>query len=141
MLSLLASFFFLAAQTIDGDMSRQDQKETGLYKLTDKQKLALQKWIDNNYAKKDLPLAAKTTKSAPVLEDNYNNGSLIRLSDSSTWEIDPADTPITQGWITPVEIIVSPSNDPHYPYTLTNSLTQSKVRAKKATNTPRPSNK
>lgn len=138
MLMLFASFILLAAQTIDTDMSRQEQKETGLYKLTDKQKSALQKWIDANYTKKETPLAVAqaAAKSQPVLQDNLNSGRYIRLSDSSTWEINPDDTPITQGWITPVEILVSQSGDQNYPYFLTNSLTESKVRAKKVTSVP-----
>lgn len=143
MFLLFASFILLAAQAIDADMSRQDQKETGVYKLTDKQKTALQKWIDNNYTKRETPLAVAQTpkKAQPVLQDNLNSGRYIRLSDSSTWEIHPDDTPITQGWITPVEILVSPSGDQNYPYFLTNSLTESKVKAKKATNIPSSSNK
>ncbi len=142
MFMLIASFSLLAAQMLDTDMSRQDQKETGLYKLTDKQKLALQKWIDSNYMRKDSPLAATTgAKNQATLEDNINNGRYLRLSDSTSWEIKSEDTPITQGWITPVDIYVSQSGNADYPYILTNSLTESKVRAKKISAIPSSSNK
>ncbi len=138
MMLLIATFTLLAAQVIDTDMSRQDQKDTGIYKLTDKQKSSLQQWIDNNYTKRDAPLAAAQTpkKGQPVLQDNIGNGRYIRLSDLSAWEINPEDTPITQGWITPVEIHVSKSGDANYPFMLTNSLTESKVRAKKISSVP-----
>lgn len=140
MLLFLASFSLLAAQTFDADMSRQIQKETGIYKLTDKQKSLFQRWLDANYAKRETPLADDTETApapAPVLQDNINNGRYIRLSDSSTWEINAEDTPITQGWITPVEILVSKNDDLDYPYLLTNSLTGSKVRAKKISSIPK----
>lgn len=143
MLLFAATLSLLAAQVIDTDMSRQDQKETGIYKLTDKQKSALQQWIDNNYAKREEPLAVaeKPKKGQPILQDNISSGRYIRLSDSSSWEINPEDTPITQGWITPVEIQISKSGDANYPYVLTNSLTESKVRAKKISKIPGSSNK
>lgn len=137
MFMLIASFSLLAAQMLDTDMSRQDQKETGLYKLTDKQKLALQNWIDNHYTRRDSPLAATTiSKNQAILEDNLYNGRYLRLSDSTSWEIKSEDTPITQGWITPVDIYVSQSGNADYPYILTNSLTNSKVRAKKISAVP-----
>ena len=79
--------------------------------------------------------------TTPLMQENLKNGHYVRLSDDSLWEIDPADTSITQGWITPVEIVVTPSKDAAYPFTLKNSLTGSTVRARKAqkvaTPTPR----
>lgn len=78
----------------------------------------------------------KAETKAPVLQESLNNGHYIRLSDNSLWEIDPKDTALTQSWITPVEIIISPSQDPNYPYQLTNTLTGSTVHAKRVTNLP-----
>jgi hypothetical protein len=76
---------------------------------------------------------SKTSKkqSTPTIMETLNNGKYIRLTDNSTWEIHPKDTPLTQSWIFPVEIIAAPSNDADYPYTLTNSLTGSRVRARR----------
>jgi hypothetical protein len=136
-MSIFLAFALLAAQVIDYDMNRQQQKETGVYKLTTKQKQALQEWIDAHYAKREEPLPIRGSSTNAVLSENLYNGHYIRLSDRSTWEINPEDTPLTQGWITPAEIIVSQSGDPNYPYKLTNSLTGSSVKAKKASNTPR----
>ncbi len=83
-------------------------------------------------------IAKAETKSNPILQENLNNGHLIRLSDNSLWEINPKDTPITQSWITPVEIIATPSQDPNYPYQLTNSLTKSTVLARRVENSSLP---
>jgi hypothetical protein len=81
---------------------------------------------------------AQSPKSPPpVLQENLKNGHYIRLSDNSLWEINPSDTPITQGWITAVEIKVAPSQDTAYPFTLTNTLTGSSVKARKAQSLPR----
>jgi hypothetical protein len=78
----------------------------------------------------------KPKVAGPILQENLKNGSYIRLSDGSLWNIRPEDAPITQGWITPVEINATPSGDKDYPYTLTNSLTGSSVKAKKVTSVP-----
>ena len=82
------------------------------------------------------PSAAKVKNNlSPTIQENLNNGRFIRLSDDSLWEINPKDTPITQGWITPVEITVAPSDDANYPFRLTNSLTRSSVLARRASKT------
>ncbi len=138
---IFLAFALLASQTLDYDMSRQQQKDTGVYKLTTKQKKALQDWIDANYAKRDTPLEIASNEKNAVISENLYNGRYIRLSDQSTWEINPDDTPLTQGWITPVEIVVSQSGDPQYPYKLTNSLTGSSVKAQKVSKLPKASAK
>jgi hypothetical protein len=131
----------LAAQTLD--MTAEDQQNTGLSKLTEEEKGALEAWIDLRYVRHGEPMAqvaiaqTKVKQKNPILQDVLNNGRYIRLSDHSTWEIDPQDTPISQGWITPVEIIVAAASDRStYPYTLTNSLTGSSIHARKASSVP-----
>lgn len=135
MMILMVSFL-LAAQALDFDMTPQDRKKTGVSKLNEQEKLSLQEWIDNHYAKREQPLATPGKQAHPVIQDVLNNGRYIRLSDSSLWEIHPNDTPITQGWISAVEIIQTQSTDSNYPVKLTNSLTGSSVRARKASAVP-----
>jgi hypothetical protein len=117
--------------TFISSMPPDEIKKTGIEKLSLEEKKALDKWIKENYLKKSI---SKNKKQGPVLQENLNNGRLIRLTDNSLWEIRPADTPITQGWITPVEIQVTSTDDPIYLYHLTNTLTGSIVKAKKQSN-------
>jgi hypothetical protein len=136
MILLLATL--LAVEVIDLDMTPQDKKSTGVFKLRDKEKARLQQWIDSHYEKRAQPLAQKPPILVkPMISENFYNGKYIRLSDGSLWNIRPQDTPITQGWITSVEIIIEPSQDPDYPNKLTNTLTGSSVLAKKATELPK----
>jgi hypothetical protein len=132
---LVAAVSLVAAFDTDIDMTAQDIQQTGISKLSKQEKAALQTWIDKNYTKKGLAQGSKTGKkqAGPILQDNLKNGHLIRLSDGSLWEINPIDTPITQGWVTAVEIKIESSGDAVYPYKLTNSLTGSSVMARKAT--------
>jgi hypothetical protein len=122
--SLLA--FALLATSFELEMSPQDQRDTGIYKLSEKEKGALQEWVKNNYTK---PAAAPNLpkQKNPSLVENLNNGSYLRLTDGSIWNIRPQDTLISQGWITEVEVVITPSSDLQYPYKLTNSLSKSSV--------------
>jgi len=122
-----------AEEALDLNMTAQERKQTGVYKLTSKEKAALQRWIDAHYDQRSTPFAtAEIPKEHAVLTENLYNGRYIRLSDQTLWEIRPSDINLTLGWITSVEIIVTRSNNPDYPYKLTNSLTGSSVYAKPA---------
>lgn len=118
-----------AAVTFGSNMSQEEKKQTGIAKLTIQERATLQEWIEEHYAKK---VVAQNKGSSPVIEAVLKRGRFIRLSDETLWEIDPQDTLITQSWITPSEINVAENTDDDYPYSLTNSLTGSKVRARKA---------
>ena len=136
MIPLLLAFSSLTStQPIDHEMSAKDKKHTGVYKLTDKEKASLQEWIDNNYAKREAPLQAPLEEHG-TLSENLRSGTYIRLSTGSLWKINPKDVPVTQGWITPVEIKISQSGDREYPIKLTNTLTGSSVRAIKIEELP-----
>lgn len=125
MYSLFAAFILAA---FDSGMSVEEMRQTGMVKLSAQEKIALETWINQRYSKN---LIAQNSKKGPILQENLKNGSYIRLTDNSLWEIDPNDTPVTQGWITPVEIKVTASDDSNYPYNLTNTLTGSTVKARK----------
>lgn len=129
----MLAILIAAAITFDASMmSDEEMEQTGIAKLTIQERMALQDWIEEHHSKK---VVAQNKKSGPILQEIIKGGRYIRLSDNSLWEIAVSDTPITQGWITPTEIKVAPSNDPEYPYTLTNSLTGSTVKARKAQST------
>jgi hypothetical protein len=118
----------LASATIY--MTPQQKEQTGLSKLTKKEQTALEEWIYNHYEKRAYPLLSpKKAGRRPHIEENFNGGRQIRLSDDTCWKIHPSDAPIAQGWITPVEIGISESGESEYPHRLTNSLTGSSIRA------------
>lgn len=131
LIGLLVFLLPFAAELFDLEMDPRERKRTGVSKLTDKEKASLHRWIDARYQKREEPLMLDTIDKHGQLEANLYNGRQIRLSDHTTWNIRPCDTSVSQGWITPVDIIVSPSDDPEYPYILTNSLTGSSIHAQK----------
>jgi hypothetical protein len=131
-----------SAEILDHTMSHQERKKTGVSKLTDKEKAALQRWLDTHYEKRKSPLLQEGTDRHAVLQENMCHGQFIGLSDQTLWEIYPEDVPIAQGWITPVDIIVANRDSAEYGYQLTNSLTGSCLRAKKIEKLPpKPSQK
>ena len=134
-LGALTLFFYatplLSLEILDHNMDGSEKKKTGVYKLSDKEKSLLQKWIDTHYEKRARPLIQQTTDKHPILQETLRNGRFIKLSDQTLWEISLEDSSIAQWWITPVEIIISQTSHPDYPYTLTNSLTESCLKAKK----------
>lgn len=81
-------------------------------------------------------VATNVSKSRPIVSEVLQSGHYLRLSDGSLWNIRSQDTPLSHSWITAVEIIITPSGDPEYPFKLTNSLTGSSVLAKKVEKIP-----
>ncbi len=138
---LVALSTLLAAELLDHNMSTQERKKTGVYKLTDKEKATLQQWIDTHYEKRSAPLEQEGADQRAALQENLNNGTYIRLANGTLWNIRPADVNIAQGWITAVDILISQSGDPTYPYKLTNSLTGSSILARRADKLPPRSSK
>lgn len=114
-------------------MSIEEQLQTGINKLSSQETANLQGWIDRNYQRRESAFSGRKKDTTPVMEQNLNSGRVIKLSDNTYWEINPTDTPITQGWITAAEIQVKPDpSNQVYPYILTNGITGSSVRARKA---------
>lgn len=135
---IIAMSHVVGAQALDYDMSAQERKQTGVFRLSDKEKAALQTWIDTHYEKRSQPIAQEAAQQQKsMLQENLRSGRYLRLADGSLWSIHPSDTNIALGWITPVDIIITQSGDSAYPYKLTNSLTGSSIRAKKVQELPK----
>ncbi len=141
MIAILALFF--AAAALDSEMSEQDRKNTGVYKLSDKEKAALQQWIDANFQKKGAVGESAPPQNVkggtPTLSENLLNSQYLRLSDGTLWNVRPEDVPIAQSWITPVEIVVSQSSSAFYPYKLTNKVSGTSILVRKADKLPQAS--
>lgn len=133
---LLAAASLFSPEALDYEMSTQEKKLTGVSKLTDKEKAALQRWIDSRYEKREVAVAKNLAEKHPTLSENLKNGNYLRLSDDTLWEIRPQDNALSQGWITPAEIVITQSGDAQYPSKLTNSITGSSVFAKKVEAVP-----
>ncbi len=118
-------------------MTPGEERNTGVHKLTPEEKKALQKWINKHHVKRP----GTNANEYPLISEVINGGAYLKLSDNSLWEVLPSDWPISQSWITPVEIIPEKVPDSEDLYTLTNSLTGSKVRAKKISSMPKPEEK
>lgn len=131
LLLTLALSSLLAVEVLDVEMNPEERKQTGISKLSDKEKAHLLTWIDQYYVKREIPLAEKPLPQKSPLQENLQNGNYIRLADKTTWNIRPQDVPIVQGWITPIDISISQSGDPTYPYRLTNTVSGSSVLARK----------
>ncbi len=113
---------------IDDVMSRDDQKKTGISTLNHNQRQALEQWLNDH-------VVMKTAENAPIKESslalNLNQGKKLQLSDGSVYEINPADTVITQSWLTPFPILIYQSGDPAYPIKLVNKNDGTAVKARK----------
>lgn len=134
------AFCLFAAGSIDSEMSSTEKKATGIYKLNDQEKMALQQWINAHYQKKvskDAGALFNPVKGVnPTLSENLMNSQYLRLSDGTLWNVRVEDVPIAQAWITPVEITVSKSENPFYPYKLTNQVSGTSILVRKADKLP-----
>ena len=100
------------------------QKKYGIYGLNPDQKSQLAGWLET--------VAKKAPSMQPsTLSLNIAGGQYIQLDDGTVWEINPKDQNTTQGWLSPVSIVVSKSQNQVYPYRLYNTATGSAVTAKK----------
>jgi hypothetical protein len=106
-------------------MSQDDQRKTGVSQLTDMQKQELEKWVNDKFV-----LKASQAATPLTLQQNFQNGTQLQLSDGSIYEIAPSDRAKTTFWLTPIAMTVTQSTDPMYPVLLTNTLTGVAVRAK-----------
>lgn len=131
----------LASQVIEMDMDAIDKKNTGIYKLSDQEKTKLNQWIEDRYQKKISAAPKNNVLTPPTVSEIIRNGQALRLSDNSLWQIHPQDTLISGEWISAAPIQIEKTNDPKYPYKLTNTLTGSSVRAKKISQPQTPAKK
>lgn len=141
LLSLAAAslaFTHLHAKQImlDDVMTREEQKKTGVYNLSPKEKIELENWLNRTFVLKDQ--GAPTEQAQLYLSININNGQKLQLSDESIWEIAPADVQTAAVWITPFPVKIVPSNDPNYPSLIVNTNTGISVKARRLESTPPP---
>lgn len=120
---------------LDDVMSKQEQKEMGISRLTYQQKLKLEAWLNEHCMMKPTP--SEGTCEAPKEETqeltvslNIQGGRRLQLSDGSLWEIAPNDIPNASFWVLPIPVKIAPSNDVKFPNLLINQQTGISVRAR-----------
>ncbi len=135
---LLISSNLQAGQIIlDQVMSEDEQKKTGVSKLTPKEKIALETWLNKTFT---LQVQNQQTATELSLSININNGQKLQLSDNSIWEIAPSDVPTSALWITPFAVKLVPSNDLQYPFLIVNTNTNVSVKARRLPTSNLPQN-
>ena len=131
---LVLSIPLSARITLSDTMSIQMQKKTGVIDLSYQQKLALEQWLNDNFALKNQPEAKKKDDTQVYLSENINNGQKLELSDGSVWEVQPEDVNKASFWITPFPLEFLPNEDPldnaEYPKKILNKYTGVTVRVK-----------
>ena len=115
--------------SLENYMSLEDQKTTGVIRLTTEQKNALASWLGKHGCfslvnEEDMIHALK-------ISINVYGGKIIQLSDNSVYEIAKEDQIISAGWLSAIPIKVTSSNDENYPFVLTNLRNRTFVKAKK----------
>ncbi len=114
---------------LDTVMSEEEQKKTGITKLSFQEKLALEDWLNKTFVLKVQEEKPQTPLSLSI---NIDNGKKLLLSDNSVWEIAPDDLKTSAIWITPFPVKITPSNNPNYPFIITNTNSGMSVKARKA---------
>lgn len=129
--AILYSNKLFSAVEFDQLMTVDEQKKTGVAKLSDSQKKALEAWIDSKFVLK----TAETHAATISLQENRMNGTQLLLSNNELYEIAPTDRAQASSWLS-VIVTVSTSGDPNYPWKLTNTVTKTSVKGKLLPMTP-----
>lgn len=135
-LLLVATTTAQAAIFLSDTMSKETEKKTGINQLSYEQKLALEKWLNDNFELKSMEASLRS--HAPIyLSENSGNGTSLELSDGSVWEVAPKDRMKASYWIVPfpLRIIenVDPSDKEEYPKVIVNENTGVRVKVKMTT--------
>ncbi len=135
-LLLLAHGAMNADIVIDDYMDTAQREKTGISKLNKNEIILLEGWLNKNFVPKNQAPAANEL----FLSENLSNGSLLKLSDGSIYEVNPQDIPLSSLWITPFPMEVTMTSDPNYPFLLMNKNTNTMVHARKPQIIPTPPN-
>ena len=126
--SLLYSPLF-ALILVDKMMTPEDQKHTGVSKLTEAEQRHLEQWLNEHFVLKSEREKQAFSDGAYVSEI-INGGQQVRLSDNSLYELAPEDWSKAQAWIAPTNVQVSFSDNEFYPFNITNPLSGYSVKAR-----------
>jgi len=121
---------------LDKIMTPEEQKRTGVAKLSKSEREALEQWLTNWTLKVIQKATASTSQTYAGVGGGHwvskkiDGGKFLKLEDGSLWEISPIDRINTSLWLITEEIIVIESGNPLYPYKLINSDSGNAAEAK-----------
>lgn len=128
--------------TLDQVMSKQDQEQTGVSKLTPKEREALEAWV-TQFALKAIQATGTAPATKPKAGGPYagiggghwikrvvERGNLIELEDGSLWALSALSRVDAILWLPIEKIIVTEGGAPGYPYKLVNPDGKSTADAK-----------
>lgn len=139
MKKIFTFFMFLAIQmhadiSLDAMMTQEQKQQTGINQLNYSQKMALQKWISENFTPKYFTPEEDSTqnqKEPLYLSLNVSEGEKLKLSDGSAYEVAPEDRFYTKYWVTPLPVMLGKSTRSDYPIQITNMNTGTSIHAKR----------
>ncbi len=134
-------------------MTPDQQQKTGVAKLSREQKNQLETWINDKFVLKPVTTATGTTTpntpptptTPPIpagpmppaglkelyVSENLDGGAKLQLSNGDTYEIHPSDRDVSSAWLLPSNVTITPNKDPTYPVNITNTVSNTSVKARK----------
>jgi hypothetical protein len=114
---------------LDKLMTKDEQKATGVSKLSAEERAALEDWLTRfaltvtTETAKRLGASGKSGTYVGVgqkhwVSEKIDSGALIKLEDGSVWQISPIDKINTILWLPTDNVVVIESSNVQYPYKL-----------------------
>lgn len=117
--------------SINDIMSLEDQKTTGVIRLTQEQKKALAEWfVKHGYFANQANVNYNQSLTVSI---NIADGKKIVLSDNSVWDVAPEDQQMASSWLGAQPVAISSSDNTLYPFLMTNMRTNTSIKVKKST--------
>ena len=122
------------SQSLNQQMTVKEQKETGVSKLSKKERQNLETWLQNKLlqTRPQKDKLEDQTVSSSTLSINIDGGAFLQLYDGSVWEIAPTDREVTQNWISPIGITIEIVPGNAWPFKLLNQSNQESVYARRS---------
>ena len=114
---------------LDQEMTPEEQKKSGISKLSEQEQRHLEEGLNDNFHKKS-EYEQNQFGSELYVSEVINDGQQLRLSDNTLYEIAPEDWVHAQAWIALAKVQVIHSKDEYYPFSITNPLSGYTVRAR-----------
>lgn len=108
---------------LDKLMTKEEQKATGVSKLSVQEWAALEDWLTRFAMAVATEVAKKSGTYAGVGQKHWvskkiDSGAFVKLEDGSLWQISPIDKINTMPWLPTDTVVVIESRNPQYPYKL-----------------------